>query len=147
MKLISTTSEYNVTQSEPSRLDRIEASLENLIRYQQAEAREWRQSWNELKQLQQAEAREWRIQRESDRTDWTRRFNQQNSNWNQRFDQENAEWRNQMEQQNAEWRAAMRESYDNMVRMLMQFSEEAAADRKTIRDMVIAMFRHQSTGG
>ena len=44
-------------------------------------------------------------------------------------------------------REAMRRSYEDMVRMLTQYAEEAAADRQVIREMVAAMFRHQSNGG
>ena len=42
---------------------------------------------------------------------------------------------------------SMQHSYEDMVRMLTQFAEEAAADRQAIRNMVEAMFRHQSNGG
>ena len=38
-------------------------------------------------------------------------------------------------------------SYEDMVAMLSQFAEEAAADRQAIREMVAAMFQHQSNGG
>ena len=43
----------------------------------------------------------------------------------------------------AELKTSMQRSYEDMVRMLTQFAEEAAADRQAIRDMVAAMFRHQ----
>ena len=40
----------------------------------------------------------------------------------------------------------MRQRYNDMVTMLTQFAE-AAADRQAIREMVAAMFQHQSNGG
>ena len=47
----------------------------------------------------------------------------------------------------AELKVSMQRSYEDMVQMLTQFAEEAAADRQAIRDMVAAMFKHQSNGG
>ena len=60
---------------------------------------------------------------------------------------EAAAWRERTEQLQTEWRTVMRESYDDMVSMLRQFAEEAAADRAAVREMVQAMFRHSQNGG
>ena len=113
-------------------ISELRGSIADMRMYQQAEAREWRKSIDELKLFQQTEAREWRKG-----LDELREFQQT----------EAREWREQMKLQNTEWKAAMQASYDDVVRMLTQFAEEAAADRQTIREMVQAMFRHQSNGG
>ena len=106
-------------------LKELVASNARTIQVNTQDIAELRASIAEMREYQQTEAREWREQRAADRDEWNRRF----------------------DRQNAEWKAAMQKSYDDMVQMLTQFAEEAAADRQTIRDMITAMFRHQSNGG